>query len=159
MTVGRRAMNVERKNWLRWILWWRVDANELAYQVANYNTLRIWKSAKGISALCLALSALITFIFISMKYLNSSAYADIIIFFVLAIFIYFGHKWAMLLAMLIWTYEKGYVLFIGYGSASPTAQIIWWLIYMRVFYLAFTVEKGRSLLRIGVPIIRTDAAR
>lgn len=131
-----------------WVLWWQIDSSELDEQIARYGTLSIFKSARGISALCLSFSAALTILFIAFRVVSPSAYADVVLFSFLALFIYLGHRWAMIAAMLLWTAEKTFIAVSGLGSIHPnTATLIgsffWWTAYMHAFYLSFRVEQRR----------------
>jgi len=35
------------KSWSHWLLWWRIDRQELERQIASYATLPIFQSARG----------------------------------------------------------------------------------------------------------------
>ncbi len=67
---------------------------------------------------------------------------------VLGTFILFGHRWAIVTTMLVWTYEKGYMIFTNPSKtrvkAALIGQIIWWAFYMRTFYLALRIENERK---------------
>jgi tetratricopeptide (TPR) repeat protein len=71
----------------------------------------------------------------------------ILIFLPLGYFIYRGHQWAMISAMLFWSGEKFYQIYAGLQNSATYHYfwfgLIWWAIYMRAFYLAFKVEKAR----------------
>lgn len=127
-----------------WLLWWQVDKNELREQLEGYKTLKITKSAKGISLLFLLLSAVATTAFILFFNWDSWAYFDVFLFLLLGFFIYRGHKWAMVAAMIFWTFEKLFLLFDNTLSFNPALSLIWWAVYMHAFYLAFQVERLRS---------------
>lgn len=135
----------ENKKQLRhWLLWWKIDESEIKRQVDGYTTLSITESARGQSVLCLLLSAAVTFIFIisGSEIIDNSAYTDIVLFCIFAFFIYRGQRWAIIGAMIFWTIEKVYFLYISTGN--PIVQIIWWAVYMSAFWLAFKTEIARS---------------
>lgn len=134
----------DKKSTRNWFMWWKVNEADLKEQVSNYETLSIYKSAKGQSTLMLLLSAFVTFLFISFKsdIVDSSAYLDISLFVILSIFVYRGQKWAMIGAMVLWTLEKVYTIYAGVGS--PIMSILWWTVYMSSFWLAYKVELERS---------------
>jgi len=142
----------KKSNFFDWMLWWRIDKNELEKQVREYETLKITQSARGISLLMLLLSFTITLGFVLFLNWDSSGIFDAFLFLVLGFFIYKGHRWAIIGAMLLWSYEKLYMLYIQYqnasvaGSSSPSPfpSLIWWAIYMHAFYLAFQVERLRA---------------
>lgn len=134
-----------------WVLWWHIDPSELDEQIAAYGTLSIFKSARGISTLCLSFSAALTIAFVAFRVVPASAYADVLLFFFLALFIYLGHRWAMIAAMLLWTAEKAIIAVSGLGSIHPNGgmligQFFWWTAYMHPFYLSFRVEQKRKAL-------------
>jgi hypothetical protein len=135
-------------------MWSRVDPNELARQVSEYHALKIYQAARGLSVLFLAFSATIEGMLLSLGVLETSAVLDIMAFFVLATFIAFGHRWAMVCAMVLWTAEKGvqiYQLLAQAAIAVPSFRnsaiavsvLIWWAIYMHAFWLAYRVEQRR----------------
>lgn len=140
-----------RKRTSNWIFWWRIDPSEMDEQIARYGTLSIFRSARGISALCLCFSMVVTLLFIAFKFTDASAYLDVALFAVLAVFVYLGHRWAMIAAMLLWTAEKVIIAVSGLGSIHPNAgmligQLFWWTAYMHAFYLSFRVEQRRKAL-------------
>lgn len=129
---------------LNWILWWRISEEEVQTQVLGYDFLRVWESARGISALLLLLAALVTSAVIFLGDRPPLDYVDAGLCGVLAVLIFFGYRWAMLAAMAFWTVEKiltpiltpggvGLVIFTG----------LWWAAYMHIFYLAFRTELAR----------------
>ena len=128
-------------------LWWRVDPMEVEKQVIDYRTLRPWQSARGISLLLCLFTVAVTLLFGRLFGVSfGSAVIESAIWIVLGLLIYRGHGWACVVAMILWTLDKGTVM-IAQGSAGRTAnpviQIIWWLIYMNAFFLAFKVERAR----------------
>jgi len=134
-----------------WLLWWQLDKDELQRQVKEYETLKIYQSARGISLLFLLFSAVATTGFILFLNLDSSNFLDIFLFLILGFFIYKGHRWAMIGAMLLWTFEKLY-MFIEQSSTiigNPSftrifLPLLWWATYMHAFYFAFKVEGLRA---------------
>ena len=63
----------------------------------------------------------------------------------LGIFMYRGHRWAFILGMVFWTFEKATLMFAGMSSgAAPIMQIFWWCLYMNAFLLGFRVENRRG---------------
>jgi hypothetical protein len=137
-----------------WFFWWKIDADELEEQVIGYRTLGPLKSARGISVICLLISIVITLVFVALKMTPISGIGDALLMAVLSVFIYFGHRWALIVAMLLWTVEKLLVLIGGFSGATPNGglavvQVIWWCVYMHAFYLAFRVEQRRRNLTKG----------
>ena len=136
-----------RSTRLDWLLWWRIDQDDLEYQVAQYSDISIWESMRGNSMLFLLLSAAITIVLVALggDGTSANAYVDVVLFVILALFIYFGHRWAMIVAMVLWTLEKALVIVGGLGSNVVLAisQILWWAVYMHAFYFAFRIEQKR----------------
>jgi hypothetical protein len=131
-----------------WILWWRIDPEELENQVADYQE-GILHTARGWSLLMLAFSDAVTTIFVLVGWTDRTAYVDCAIMLTLGAFIYFGHRWAMLAAMVLWTIEKIVAVF---GSpASIVAAVLWWATYMHAFWLAFHVERARARQVFDLP--------
>lgn len=141
----------KRKFSRNWLLWWVIDPTELEMQVAQYTTLKFYKSARGISLLCTLISASITILLIAFKAVPIDGLFDLVVLALFGLFIYLGHRWASVAAMLLWTLEKVVVIIGGLGASSPNAglfigQAIWWCIFMHAFYLSFRVEHRRKSL-------------
>ncbi len=123
------------------LFWWKLNDAEVKNQVDNYNLLKITQSYRGISALLLLVSVILTFLFIGLGAMQISAGADAVVALVLAYFVYKGHSWAMISAMVYWSFEKGYQL--SQNPSSSLGIIIWWTLYMGAFWGAFKVERLR----------------
>lgn len=68
-----------------------------------------------------------------------------IIYVPLAYFIYKGHRWALVLVMLLWTFEKGWQVYDAVNnSASVIVPIIWWSIFMNYFFNALKIEIAKN---------------
>ncbi len=141
--VQTKEVPTKKSSGADWLLWWRIGDEELQRQVNGYTTLGVFKSARGMSLLFTILSFIITLLFVLYGAVNVFGMLDVIILVIFGIFIYFGHPWAAIAAMILWTIEKAITLFapLGIGVTS----IIWWAIYMHAFFLAYKVEKARSL--------------
>ncbi len=140
-----------KNNWLSWFLWWQVDNDELQRQVNHYETLKMYQSARGISTILLLLSAGLTSIFILFLNMSPSGFFDVFLFLLLAYFVFKGHRWAMIAAMILWTTEKLFIFLAQYQMPSsslphtgPIVSLLWWAVYMHAFYLAYRVEKLRA---------------
>ncbi|OGZ67353.1 MAG: hypothetical protein A3D35_01700 [Candidatus Staskawiczbacteria bacterium RIFCSPHIGHO2_02_FULL_34_9] len=121
---------------------WTISREELRNQVENYQDLKITKSYKRISVLIV--SILLGFSIILALF---GVYANIqdilyslIIYIPILIFVYRGHRWAIITLIILWTVEKGYQLMLV-GNIAP---IIWWIIVMPYFYKALQVENERK---------------
>jgi hypothetical protein len=136
-----------------WLLWWRIEPEELQRQVREYDSLSKIKTTRGSSTLLLILSGIASVIgfYVSSEPRPESLSDTAVLFglavlsggvcFVLAVFVYQGHRWAMMCSMIYWTLEKAYQIIstpkYAFGS------IIWWTVYMQFFYMAYLVEKQR----------------
>lgn len=134
----------KREPTLNWFLWWQIDPQELSRQVEQYATLPFHKAARGLAVICVLISAAITGIFIAVGTTPLLGGLDAIAMLALGLFIYLGHRWASVAAMILWTFEKGSLLLGGFADGgNPVTQIIWWCLFMHAFYLAFRVEQQR----------------
>lgn len=130
-----------KNNYFNWLLWWQIGEEELKKQVSEYESLKITQAARGISLLLLLFSSIITSIFIFFGYAESFAFIDVAIFLFLGYFIFRGHKWAMVSAMIFWTIEKFYSALSNSGNLI--SNLIWWSSYMHAFWLSLKVENER----------------
>ena len=116
MSINTKELEIPKKkqkgNW-NWLIWWKIEPQELQKQVAGYNTLKFYQSARGISVLLLLFATAITTVFIFAHLAGYEAYSfiDAAIALLLCPFIYRGHKWAMLGAMTYWSFAKGYQIY------------------------------------------------
>lgn len=131
-----------------WLLWWRVHPSVLSYQTLNYGSLSWYKSYRGISAILLLASAALTIILALFRDLWSLV--DVAIFVFLAVQILRGRRWAMIVAMVVWTLEKLGLGAEGLLGADPAraagsviSNLLFWVTYMHAFFVAYRVEKER----------------
>jgi len=126
---------------------WKIDEADLKNQVENYNNLKITQSYRGISVL--TISALLAF---SLLLSFFGVFADpttmiwaVLIYLPILFFAYKGNRWAIILLMAMWTFEKGYQLYeIGQsGRGNGITPIIWWFIITPYFWKALKVENER----------------
>lgn len=128
------------------LLWWRTDPEEVQRQIAGYDTLRVWQSARGMSALLCLLTVVVTTLLGGIMHMSSDEITiEVVVWTLVAILMYRGYRWAFIVGMLLWTFEKGALLLSG--GSSPVVQIIWWTIYMGAFFLGFKVESARARAR------------
>jgi hypothetical protein len=133
-----------KKSFLSFLTWWRTDSAEIDKQVAQYTTLKVWQSARGISLLLCGLSIAITVLLGGFLKLSAGTIVlEAIMWGVLGLLMFRGMRWAFVAAMLLWTLEKARLLFGNAGGSSPIVQVIWWVIYMNAFMLGFRVERAR----------------
>jgi len=137
-----------QKTRYHWVFWWKIEPDELQRQVREYDSLGMIKSARGLSAVLLALSAIVTIIFVCMGWTDVSSLLDAVLFVGLGAFIHRGHRWAMVCAMVFWTLEKAYGFYAKPEYAVMSA--IWWTIYMQAFYMAYRVENAKRAAQAGI---------
>ena len=130
---------------LNTLMWWKVEAAEVEKEVTEYGTRKPWNSSRGVSAGFCALTVVLTVALSG--YLNLSTTEVVVevgMWSTLGYFMYRAHRWAFIVAMVLWTFEKA----VGLGSKGgvPFVQIIWWGIYMNAFFMGFTVERKRRAL-------------
>ncbi len=138
--------SAEKPNFLDWILWWRINPSELKRQVDGYLSLNVLESARGISLLCLIVSSVLTILIMIYKQ-EYVGFLDVIILLTLGFFMFKGHRWAMITAMIFWTFEKIYSFInppFGMHASPGLFGIIWWAVYMHAFWLAYQVEIERN---------------
>ena len=141
MSTKRERSNLN----FQWLLWWKLNPEDLKIQVDNYQLLKITQSYRGVACMLLLFSVALTTFLVMINSVDTSALLDAAVLLMFAFFIYKGYKWAILGAMLLWTYEKGYQLIQSTtNQSSPIIPIIWWSTYMAAFYAAFKVEQLRS---------------
>jgi len=134
-------------------LWWKIEPEELGRQVKEYDDSLVLASARGISAGGLMLYVAATIIFVCVGWTATWSLVDAIIAFGLAVFVYRGHRWAMICAMVFWTLEQGYLLVNSISqvhSGKGIMAVILWTTYMQAFYLAYRVEKERRVAAASV---------
>lgn len=123
---------------------------ELDKQIDQYDSLSIIKSARGQSFLLLVFSSCGTTLFILLSYLDPVNFIEVFLSLLLGYFIFRGHKWAMIIAMIFWTAERFcslYETFTNFSHSSSNDRllnIVWWTFYMHIFYVAFNVERLRT---------------
>jgi len=138
------------------LLKWKLNKEELKNQIDNYNTLGFTKSAKKVATALLILSIVITLVLGLFGIVSlGETWLDIILLAVLAFFVYKGKKVAIILAMIYWTFAKGYQLVSN--PQQVLWVIIWWAAYMGVFFQAYQVEKARHKMsqeKTEEPVVR-----
>lgn len=150
-----------KKSALSFLLWWKIDPAEIEKEITQYNTLKVWQSARGTSTLFCVFTIVATVLLGEfLLHLSTSAIAvEVIIWAPLAIFMYRGHRWAFMVGMALWTIEKAMLIYSMFTGDTPTPgaqpffQIVWWAIYMHAFFLAYKVESVRRL-----PIVEVKTA-
>jgi len=135
----------KKGSWLNWLLWWRIDRQEVLEQAKN-NKLGIFNSFRGGSLLLIIFSAAMTLVGIGFDVASYYSLIEAGVFILLGVFIYRGHKWAMVLVMIGWTLGKIFQIISGGGFVTI---LFWWAFYMHAFYSAYHVEILRDSIRLS----------
>jgi hypothetical protein len=130
---------------------WKMDEEELKNQVENYNTLGFFKSARKVATALMIFAAIISLIYAMIGWFPSEVWIDIVLILVLAFFVYKGKKWAMIVAMIYWTFDKGLQLISGFSTEDFSGgniimPILSWAIFMGAFWQAYQVERARHII-------------
>ena len=123
---------------------WKISEEDMKTQVENYNNLKITESYRGISALLILGSMILIVVLAKLDMVSYDAVYGAIIYLPLAFFIWKGHRWAMIVMIGLWTFEKGYQVYATAGESSPIVAIIWWAIFVGYFVNALKVEIARK---------------
>lgn len=131
---------------------WKVSPEDLKEQLEGYYTLKITQSYRGITVLLI--SALLTLSLV-LGYFEVTSLEDVIysliLYIPLLVFVYRGHKWAIIALFILWTIEKIFTLIYSVeAGSSPIGSIIWFLIVAPVIYKAYVVEQERSKVSLNI---------
>lgn len=127
----------KKRNPFSWLLWWKLDDEELVKQVTQYDSLKIYQSASGVSSLLLCFSAIVTTLLVIFADGDAYLFIDVLVTLIFAILVYLKFRWAMVGAMIFWTFEKVVTFFSG---VNPVVSVLWWAMFLHQFYLALKVE-------------------
>ena len=132
-------------------VWWEADPIKIAKQVANYGATKWYARLRVQAGFCLFLSAAANLL----PYLNhqgaKASVLDAAIMCFLGVFVILGQRWAMIAAMMVWTFDRC----LGIWMALPTlskgkeellvvlVQLWFWCLFMGFLYWAFRVEQAR----------------
>jgi len=127
---------------------WKLDEANLKNQLDNYNTLGITQSYRGISVLIVAALLGISLIlsFFGLFADPTTMFWEILIYLPILYFVYNGHRWAIILLMVLYSFERGAQVYeiSQSGSNSIALPIIWWCIVMPYFWKALRIENERK---------------
>jgi hypothetical protein len=134
----------EKKNSKSSFWSWKLDTEELESQVANYGSLKITQSYRGISVLIFIV--LLGFSFV-LSFLGLYATPEIMLYSLVVyapvlFFFYRGYRWAIISLILLWTLEKGSAVYESNGQGF-LIQFLWWLGVMSYMVKALKVENTR----------------
>lgn len=114
---------------------WEFSEDDLKNQVENYHQLKITQSYRGISVVIMAGLLSLTFLLTFFDIFNISMEDFLYTLFIyvpILVFVYRGHRWAIITLMIIWTIEKGYSLIV----LKSISAIPWWVFVMSFFHKA-----------------------
>lgn len=138
---------------------WKISAEELKEQIENYKTLKMSQSYRGLVVLLISALLLLSLI---LGFFNITPLSDVvlslIVYIPILIFVYKGHRWAIVTLGILWTVEKAYTLYLSVQTGgSPIGSIIWWFIVTPYIYKAYIVaneyrkiKKGNAFVFNGV---------
>lgn len=145
--------NKKQSNFFTDLFKWSMDEKQLKYQIENYDTLGFFKSARKVAAAVMIFFAILNLIFMAVGWVPFGVWIDTILILILALFLYNGNKWAMITAMIYWTFSKGLQFvsaFYAYIEDPDIKNIImpfiFWAIVMAAFWQAYQVERERTKL-------------
>ena len=125
------------------IFQWKLSPEDLKIQIDNYNTLKIYNSSRGIATLILIFIMTLSLV---MGMLSLIPIGDVVlsllVYIPITIFIYLGHRWAIICGMILWTLEK--IFQISNGSGYFISTLIWWVVLMGPLWGAYQVEQTRK---------------
>lgn len=126
---------------------WSSSDDELRFQVEKYNSLPWTETFRGGAVIFLGALLCLTIVLglFGVISLDSGTLVEAVIYAVCFYFILRGHRWAIILAMVLWTGDKAYQLYLSASSGQSNVGIIivWWLIVMPYLYKALKVENLR----------------
>lgn len=141
---------------------WSASDEELQFQVDNYNTLPWIETFRGSAVIFLAalLGLSIMLGLLSILSLDTGTLVELVIYGISLYFIFKGHRWAIILAMILWTGDKAVQLYQISSSGQDNAYIIivWWLLVMPYLYKALKVEnlRRRSITSVAAATTSGD---
>lgn len=127
-----------------------IGEENLKNQIANYDSLKINKSYRGISALIIfaicAISFLAVFLLKDQLASLSGAFIGISIYMIVGVFVYKGRRWAIITAMILWTSDKAIFIYqaLQTGSGGSFVVFFFWIVVMKFFWRALEVENYRK---------------
>lgn len=121
---------------------WKINEADLLNQIKNYNTLKITQSYRGISTLIVCVVISINFLlFLFGVFDLYSIFIVFIIYTPIAYFVHKGHRWAIIALIILWTIEKGLII---YGTPEEWFwPLFWWIVLTPYFYKALKVENEK----------------
>ena len=130
---------------------WFPNKDEILCEVENYNNLSFFKKSKNVLATFVVAMSVLSFFLIGAieEIFGSGAIYEIAFNLVLAAFIFFNHRWAMIVFCAIYLLNK--FIFILSFVGSPISQIIFGAIAVLLTYSSFRV--ATELKKLGAKSI------
>lgn len=128
--------------------WTKIEGDVLKNQLENYHTLGITKSSRGQVVLVFGALLLLSLILSQFGFISISDWLiSLILYIPLLIFVYKGHRWAMIGLMILWTIEKLYSAYLSIEmGGSLIGSVIWLVIGLSIINKALNVEDARRKL-------------
>lgn len=117
---------------------------ELERQVADYKTLKVYGSARGIPLLILVAMFAWSFgltQFYPELFTLSDILVSILMYVPFMIFTYFGHRWAIVGLLTLYTFDKWYIMAF---TGSVVSSLVFWGLVSMYLYRALQVENERK---------------
>ena len=121
-----------------------LSKKELARQVRDYDKLKFYQSARGVPVLMLIATFVISLLLLTQ--LTPGIFNPLQIIFgmiIYAPFLFFtsrGHRWAIIVLIILYTYDKWYV----FALVSGISALSTWLLICAYLYRALKVENERK---------------
>ena len=115
---------------------------EIKEEVSNYDDLTFFKKIKNIYVAAIVLICTLTYflsdLFASMLNADASSVKNsIILYLILAAFIFYNHRWAMIVFCVLFVLDKALMAF--YQKGYPLTQIIMGAVAVAITYHSFSV--------------------
>ncbi len=123
-----------------------VEEKEDKKQLEEYSSLNIFQSRRGQVVLVFSGLYLLTFILSLFGLFElSDTLWSLIVYIPILIFVYKGHRWAMILLMILWIFEKSYTAYLAIENGNSIVGSILWLIFgISIIYKALIIENKRK---------------
>ncbi|MBI4973322.1 hypothetical protein HZC27_01800 [Candidatus Roizmanbacteria bacterium] len=144
----------KNNSWFSWFLWWKIDSSTLEKQIQQYKSLKIYESYRGIAALLITSRILLSGLVFLIQWVPNNNFiisflrrdfglGGLLFYLFLALFVFKGKKWALLIMMVIETINSGFSLFRSSSleGAFWLMIIFWWVLFMKYLYGAYIVEQ------------------
>lgn len=135
----------------------RIDETEFSKQVAEHDTMPVWRSSRGIAVqtmlALLALGVAIIGAFAYFEYASGLTPVDMFLslamYAPLLYFTYRGHLWAMILLALLYSIDK-IVTPLMLGLAPNISSLVFWALGVGPLWVAIQVERAYRKARVPV---------